>query len=109
MCLIINPLPSEEADIERAKDLCSDVVAFGLGSSYHFPEATEQEMRNAAAAVRVFNQQRMYGAAVVLWPSDRVITSLLTSYMAGDFGERMDMPPLKLRYDKELKQLYLDY
>lgn len=103
--LIVNPLPDSVDAITRAEVRLDALFEFLMGATEYFPEYTIAELWDASRAVRVYNGQKVYGAAIRLWPTLECIERAHFHFLAGDIGKAF--PPVRIRRNAA-GELYLD-
>ena len=103
--LIVNPMPDSADDMVRAEERLDRFFEFIMGATYYFPDYTIAELLHASRAVRIYNEQKAYGAAARLWPSLECIERAHFHFMAGDVGKAF--PPVMIKRT-DAGELFLD-
>jgi len=106
VALIVNPIAPKHAEILRAKELAEEFLDYCFANRPDFPNCTAEEMKSAAATLRIYNKVGYFGEALCLWPSDKCIDWAAHHFTCGEVAE--SFPALKLRRAAD-GQLYLDF
>lgn len=92
--LIINPVKPAQDESERVADIVFDFFEYCTGAASRFPSCAKEELEQAAADVRAYNQQRAFGGSCILWPSQGCIDFAWGFFHCGE--HQSGLPAVKI-------------
>ena len=103
IAMVVNPMPDAQDEVYRACERVEAFVEYLFGEVPEFPDYSVEEIQNAARAVMVYNEQKLFGGGSMLWPSHECVEAAYRFWRAG--GDNADMPAVKIGKAQN-RQLY---